>query len=93
MRRNKFYEREKQKLWELAKKVSDREKRETAKERNGTSDGTVQEDGECSVINCVHPGGHSAECTCTLIPFVYELAINATSVVCVEEKLVQCNQS
>ena len=56
VRRSKFYEREKQKLWELAKKVSDREKVETAKERNGTSDASVQEDGECSVVNCVHRG-------------------------------------
>lgn len=75
VRRNKFYEREKQKLWELAKKVSDREKVETAKEGNSASDSSVQKDGE---YNCVHPGGHSEDCTCTLIPFVYELATNAT---------------
>lgn len=46
VRRQKFYEREKQKLWELAKKVSEREEAETAKEEAGTRAGTVLDDGE-----------------------------------------------
>ena len=46
VRRQKFYEREKQKLWELAKKVSEREEAEAAMGGEDTRHGTVQEDGE-----------------------------------------------
>lgn len=42
VRRQKFYEREKQKLWELAKKVSEREEAETAKERGECSEEVSQ---------------------------------------------------
>ena len=53
VRRAKFYEREKQKLWELAKKVAEREERESPKkmEQEGTAGAaSAQEDGESSSV-------------------------------------------
>lgn len=58
VRRQKFYEREKHKLWELAKKVSEREGTEAPKEEEGTRAGIVLEDGE--YLYCVHPERVSA---------------------------------